>query len=336
MKLGTICVLTIILGVFAGLYGQVVDRDSLREVRGIEIRDGLGEELSDLSTLSNPWPGYEHRFSSGRAYDLKMAGSFAFVANWTSIEVLNISDPTNPQPFTSKSTPQPCGNLTLYGNYILATIGTNGLYIYYFNPDSQKITLVTTFHYPSSAEYRNITVSGNYAYVSCRYGLEVIDISDINNPQHGVYISKGSLNKGLVVGGPYVFMAGAFQGVHIFDMSHWLDYGGPVTTYTIAYEPENTRNSYDIAVEGRYLYVADYYNGLEVFDWVKFIKGEADWWVGECTNLQTIYPVGVAVDKNLYGVFLTKLFTCVLILPSKFFSIELSSKITPTKSSELK
>ena len=221
--------------------------------------------------------------------------SSVFVANWTSVQVLDVSDPMDIQYITSTSTPGNDGDLAVLGQYILATSSTNGLEIYKFDPDSQSLSLVTTYHYPN-VEFRCVDVSGSYAYISCRYGLEVVDISDITNPQHGIYISKGSLNKDVVAGGGWAFIAGAFQGIHIFDLRDWFSSGGPVETYTMAYNPDNTRNSYDIAVDGAILYCADYYNGLEIFDWMEYVEGGTDWWIGECKKLPTRYPMGVAVD----------------------------------------
>ncbi|MGB9561735.1 MAG: hypothetical protein ACPL6C_02875, partial [bacterium] len=113
-----------------------MDRDSIREMRGIEIRDGLAEELglTGESILSNPWPCYEYRFTSGRAYDVEISGGYAFVANWTSLEVLDVSDPTNPTYITSVTTPEKCTDIALYSNYILTTNTSVGLQIYRFFP----------------------------------------------------------------------------------------------------------------------------------------------------------------------------------------------------------
>ena len=72
------------------------------------------------------------------------------------------------------------------------------------------------------------------------------------------------------------FLAGAFQDIHIFDLSDYFISGGNIRTYTLAYNSSYTMNSYDVAVDGELLYCSNYYNGLEVFNWYRFIGGLYD------------------------------------------------------------
>ncbi|RKZ33035.1 hypothetical protein DRQ19_03320, partial [bacterium] len=198
---------------------------------------------------------------------------------------------------TSVSTPWSIG-VASHGSYVFVTDKYRGLDIYYYDAEKNQLQHISNFHHSSGVQYRFIEVQGCYAYISCKYGLEVVDISDLANPQHEIYISKGSLNKDLAVSGNWVFVSGAYQGVHLFDFKDYFASGGSVHQYTLTYSPSHgSRNSYDVAVDGELLYVADYYNGLEIFDWQEFLSG-GTYWLGECYNGIKGNPTGVAVDGD--------------------------------------
>jgi len=297
-------VLAIILGITPLAFGQYEDeatRDSLRLMEEMGIR-GEGEtpgadlEVPGLGALDGRTYG-EYRFKSGYASEVALSSYLTFVANVYSLEVLSIADPEKPKYLTSVSTPWSIG-VASHGSYVFVTDKYRGLDIYYYDAEKNQLQHISNFHHSSGVEYRFIQVQGCYAYISCKYGLEVVDISDLANPQHEIYISKGSLNKDIAVSGNWVFVSGAYQGVHLFDFKDYFASGGSVHQYTLTYSPSHgSRNSYDVAVDGELLYVADYYNGLEIFDWQEFLSG-GTYWLGECYNGIKGNPTGVAVDGD--------------------------------------
>ena len=299
-----IFVFAIILGITTLAFGQHEDeatRDSLRLMEEMGIRGeggtpGAELEVPGLGALDGRTYG-EYRFKSGYASEVALSSYLTFVANVYSLEVLSIADPEKPKYLTSVSTPWSIG-VASHGSYVFVTDKYRGLDIYYYDAEKNQLQHISNFHHSSGVQYRFIEVQGCYAYISCKYGLEVVDISDLANPQHEIYISKGSLNKDLAVSGNWVFVSGAYQGVHLFDFKDYFASGGSVHQYTLTYSPSHgSRNSYDVAVDGELLYVADYYNGLEIFDWQEFLSG-GTYWLGECYDGIKGNPTGVAVDGD--------------------------------------
>ncbi len=88
-------------------------------------------------------------------------------------------------------------------------------------------------------------------------------------------------------------MSGAFYGVYIFNFEDHFATGGAVKWDLFEYDPEHGHvNSVDLDVNGDFLYVADYYNGLQVFDW-----RESEW-LGECYSWLRCNASGVAVSGD--------------------------------------
>ncbi|MCK5834043.1 T9SS type A sorting domain-containing protein, partial [bacterium] len=164
---------------------------------------------------------------------------------------------------------------------------------YQYDYDENELNLISTFHHSPSVEYRHVDVSGTHAFISCRYGLEVVDVTDISNPLHDIYIRCGKFNKDLVAKDYRVFMSGAFYGVYIFNFEDHFATGGVVKYDLFDYDPEHGPvNCVDVDVNGDFLYVADYYNGFQIFDW-----RESEW-LGECYSAIRCNPSGVAVSGD--------------------------------------
>ncbi|MCD6098568.1 hypothetical protein J7K18_06710, partial [bacterium] len=185
-------VLAIILGITPLAFGQYEDeatRDSLRLMEEMGIR-GEGEtpgadlEVPGLGALDGRTYG-EYRFKSGYASEVALSSYLTFVANVYSLEVLSIADPEKPKYLTSVSTPWSIG-VASHGSYVFVTDKYRGLDIYYYDAEKNQLQHISNFHHSSGVEYRFIQVQGCYAYISCKYGLEVVDISDLANPQHEI------------------------------------------------------------------------------------------------------------------------------------------------------
>ncbi|RKZ32448.1 hypothetical protein DRQ33_05900 [bacterium] len=241
----------------------------------------------------------EYIFRSGKPNEVVHAGCYVFIANESSIEILSIADPENPQHLLSYPATNAMG-IAIQSGLIFITSKTHGLDIYSYDVENNQLEHISNFHHDSRVQYRYVAVSGCYAYISCvsviinSNGLEVVNIKDVTNPQHEVFVPGGKLNKDLVVSGTRVFMAGAFYGVHIFDMEEYFSSGGAVKVTTLTYKPSHGKmNCYDVDIDGSLLYVADYYNGLEIFNW-----RSKNPWLGECYDEVTGNPTGVACDGD--------------------------------------
>ena len=133
----------------------------------------------------------------------------------------------------------------------------------------------------------DVFVSGNYAYLADDHvGLQIIDVSDPNNPSWaGEYQTSGN-GRGVAVAGNYAYVADYYDGLEIIDVS---DPNNPswVSEYL------TSGNARGVAVAGNYAYVADYSYGLQIID---VSDPDNPLWVGEYQT--SGYAQGVAVAGN--------------------------------------
>lgn len=169
-------------------------------------------------------------FVDGRG--IYVHGKYAYVASLNGVEVVDISDPTNP---------------TLTGRI----------------SDDATTTLRAG---------RDIFVSGQYAYVASftEDGISVLDISDPTNPtQIGSIIDDGTTvldgASGIYVSGKYAYVSSAFdKGVEVLDIS---DPSNPTHVGSITDDGTTSLDfASDIYVAGTYAYVISTFEGLEILD----------------------------------------------------------------------
>lgn len=103
----------------------------------------------------------------------------------------------------------------------------------------------------------DIKVVDNYAYIAIYYGLQIVDISEPNNP-----IIVGTYNtpnpaQSVEIEGNYAYIADTF-GIQVVDVSN------PTTPTEVGYY-KYLRQASDVAIVDDYLYVADG-DGLIIFE----------------------------------------------------------------------
>jgi hypothetical protein len=114
------------------------------------------------------------------------------------------------------------------------------------------------------AHATDIEVSGNYAYCTFYYGLQIFDISDATSP---ILISQlPSTPMGpcfgpakITVSGNYAYIASWWRGLTIVDISN-------PTSPSIVGSYDDDGYAWDIFVSGHYAYIADGSMGLQIVD----------------------------------------------------------------------
>jgi hypothetical protein len=106
---------------------------------------------------------------------------------------------------------------------------------------------------------QDVSVIGNYAYVTDGTGLHVVDISDPANPGvMGSCLGSGYAYSS-AISGCYAFVAASTAGLQVVDISD-------PTNPTLAASYVTPGSAYDVAISGDYAYVADYTSGIYVID----------------------------------------------------------------------
>ncbi len=199
--------------------------------------------------------GYD---TPGTARGVAVSGDYAFVADQTSgLQVIDISDPTNPSLTGSYDTPGSACGVAISGDYAYVADHGSGLHVIDIS-DPANPSLAGSYNTSGNAD--GVSVSGDYAYVSDgSFGLQVIDISDPTNPSlAGSYTTPGTAI-GVTVSGNYAYVADHVSGLTVIDVSD-----PPNPSFAGSYNTPG--NSWAVAISGDYAYVADEGSGLQVID----------------------------------------------------------------------
>ena len=195
---------------------------------------------------------------TGWAQGVAVAGNYAYVAdNSGGLQVIDISNPANPQRVGGYDTAGNALGVAVSGNYAYVADDAAGLQVIDIsNPaNPQRVG-----GYDTAGNALGVAVSGNYAYVADdAAGLQVIDISNPANPQRvGGYDTAGYADT-VAVAGNYAYVADDTAGLQVIDISN------PANPQRVG-GYDTTGAAVGVAVTGNYAYVADGSAGLQVID----------------------------------------------------------------------
>jgi hypothetical protein len=255
--------------------------------------DVAGLQVIDVSNPANPQRvgGYDTG-GYAQVVGVAVSGNYAYVAEigrWTGsnyvgggLEVIDISNPANPQRVGGYDTNGIAWGVAVSGNYAYVVNGDAGLQVIdVSNPANPQ----RAGGYDTIGSAQDVVVSGTYAYVRNAasgpgeyFGLEVIEVSNPANPKRvgryltlslGIAITPAAGHlpgvsetdvhaQGLVISGKYAYVADGGAGLQVIDVSiaNPQRMGG----YDISGSAQG------VAVSGNYAYVADGTNGLQVID----------------------------------------------------------------------
>ncbi|HUU78765.1 MAG TPA: hypothetical protein VMX55_10490 [candidate division Zixibacteria bacterium] len=116
--------------------------------------------------------------------------------------------------------------------------------------------------YPLADTTRSVFVQGDFAYLARNtVGVEVVNISDLSNPEKADYFCDDSAyNIDVFVAGDYAYVAEGDKGLEILDKTD------PENLVQEGQYDDSTGTSLSVHVVGNYAFVADYDDGLEIID----------------------------------------------------------------------
>lgn len=189
--------------------------------------------------------------------DVAVSGGHAYVLRQGMLEVIDISDPGNPQ--TVGSVSMPAGRVAVSGTHAYVAVNS-GYYclrvIDVANPTNPQVVGEICLGY-NQGSVHDLSVSGTRACVTYMNEgfLRVFDISDPANPQSvGVMNTPGGAS-GVVLSGGIAYVADGNAGLVVINITSLQVLGGANTPGAAS----------DVAVSGTHAYVADG-SGLEVID----------------------------------------------------------------------
>jgi hypothetical protein len=194
----------------------------------------------------------------GYSYGVAVSGNYAYVANgFDGVQVMDISDPTNPTPVGSCDTPDHAYDVVVSGECAYVADRNEGLQVIDISDPSNPV-IVGSRDTPDFA-YR-LAVSGEYAYVADRSGgVRIMNITDPTTPSlRGTYTTPGQA-RGIAISGTYAYVGDNTNGLVILDITNRIS---PVHVATCP----TRHQARQVVVSGDYVYVADVDSGMQVID----------------------------------------------------------------------
>jgi len=196
--------------------------------------------------------------------DVEVAGGYAYVADGKGgLLIIDVSDPTSPQKLSFYDTP--------IGSAIGVAVWEHYAYVAahdYFAPYMGVLWIIDVRDPAFPQEVGScdipgyawdVTVKGNYAYVTDETGLRIIDVSDPTSPQELGFYDILEYALGVAVKGDYAYVAAHVGGLRIIDVSD------PTSPQEIG-SCDTPGNSRHVMVVGDYAYVADGFGGVRIID----------------------------------------------------------------------
>jgi hypothetical protein len=206
-----------------------------------------------LSYLSIPRPGF--------ANAVKASGNYAYVAAGAGgLQVVDVSDKTNPKIAASLTIPSNANDLRILGNRLYLATSAALLIIDISNP-LQPVVL-GSLSTPGVAY--DVIVSGALAYIAdAGSGLLIADVSNSASPTLiGTLPIPGGTAKGIALSGTQAVIAASAAGVVIADVTNPA---APKLMGSVA-TPGDARK---VAVKGSFAFIADIPNSMQVVDFTK-------------------------------------------------------------------
>lgn len=174
-------------------------------------------EAVDMAPLQSA-PRFGTLDSYWCAYDVAVRGSFAYIADldW-SLQVVNVSDPSNPVAVWARSTTNQAFALDIAGDHIFIADRLGGLVVAdLVDPARPQIIANLPF-----AVARDVKVVGDLAYVADDDGwLRIADVTDPSAPVAlGSVATVGAAAFGVDVQAGVAYLATMHGGLEIFDVS---------------------------------------------------------------------------------------------------------------------
>ncbi|MDD4667592.1 MAG: T9SS type A sorting domain-containing protein [Candidatus Cloacimonetes bacterium] len=208
-----------LLDVVSELYhGRAVIKDTLAyvsEYQSLKVVD-VSDPLQPVLVAEIAIPAQILKFDVAEPY------LYAFFSDDT-MQVIDITEPANPQTVYSDQAPMLPSYITLAGNLMFISGGSDG----YGNSSIQIIDVsdpsnpMIRYTYNTSNLATGITVDGNIAYIAARYaGMLIWDISNPNQPNQLGVFNPGRAIMDVSIQGSTACLANELNGILMVDISN--------------------------------------------------------------------------------------------------------------------
>ncbi len=238
------------------------------EVRGnyaylCNLHTGL--RIINIIDPSNPYE-VGNCDTPGWPYSIEIIDSFVYIADFDTIpslgsglRIINIADPSNPHEVGYYDTPGQACWISMADS--LAFIAD--LYSLRIINVSNPINPVEIGHY--NCEATSVDVQGDYAYIGSSSGLRIINISNPTNPfLVGTYNPAGLRIHSVEINGFFVYCASENYNWNL-DRVLIIDVSDPANPQEAGFYETPDALAW-VTVSGQYLFAADLYSGMQIYE----------------------------------------------------------------------
>jgi hypothetical protein len=185
-----------------------------------------------ISTPLNPSPTLKSSYMPNShfyyVWAVSLFDNYAYVAISSGLQIIDISDPSNPRFKGSYKTHFHTWGITISDNYAYL-VNCCGALGHRYEPDGLLIIDISN---PSNPQFKGsyktpdglfiLAISGNYAYLASYISglLQIVDISDPINPTFkGSYDMPSHTTIGIAISGNYAYVVNENLGLQIIDVS---------------------------------------------------------------------------------------------------------------------
>jgi len=194
------------------------------------------------------------RWANGPCYAIEVKGNLAFFGNGSYLEIVDFSDPSNPIEKGKYLLPSSIRGISVGVDYVYVACGGNGL----------RIINISNLSKPTESDFmlfgnyiKNVTVSGNLAYVADGQGLHIIDISDPSNINEVGFLTINGLAEDVGIYENYAYVTDSDRNVlHMIDISNSSN---PIHVGFF----KTSDSVVSIAINGSYAFITSEKNGYQ-------------------------------------------------------------------------
>jgi len=175
-------------------------------------------QVFDLSNPAQPEILGEVFLGQSLAYDIKLKGNFAFVADGN-LKVIDISNPARPQRVAALYLPETFAvRILISGNY--AYVGSSGAIVSIVDSSTPTLPFVKNTFRLSDDFVKNMAIYEDHLFIKTEHPLApiyIIDVSDRDHPRLAGYY--GGRHYNFAVQDHYLYLSHADSGLQIVDIT---------------------------------------------------------------------------------------------------------------------
>jgi hypothetical protein len=174
---------------------------------------GRGLSVVDISDPINPFQVTFVETGEGNTFDVQVADTLIYLAENDSIQIFNISDPTNPQPVGCGK--WGCVAIDVYGRFAYITNGAPGQIGIIRVSDPANLEMMSI--YEANEGVKELAVIDTFLLAACNSRIRMLNVADSLNPQLVGYQKTPGYNYDIAIANENIYVPTLNLGLFIYN-----------------------------------------------------------------------------------------------------------------------